>query len=151
MITRSFKNANVGIAFKTNNTTKKPLKTKKRQKPNNGHIQKRGVYQLKCNKCLLRYIGQTGRTFKDQYREYIQAVRTNKHTSKYAQHILDTGHAYGTIEETMDIIQTTKKGHILNTLEQFYIYKLSEKKLQMNDTYTDTHNPIFDLIINNPS
>jgi hypothetical protein len=49
----------------------------------------------------------------------------------------------------MDIIQT-KKGHLLNTLEQFYKYDLSKKKLQMNDTYTGTHSPIFDLIINNP-
>jgi hypothetical protein len=98
----------------------------------------------------LRYIGQTGRTFKDRYKEHIQAIRTNKHTSKYAQRLLDTGHAYSTFEETMDIIQTTKKGYLLNTLEQFYIYDLSKKKLQMNATYTDTHNPIFDLKINNP-
>jgi hypothetical protein len=45
----------------------------------------------------------------NRYREHIQVIRTNKPTSKYAQHILDTGHAYGTIEGTMDIIQTTKK------------------------------------------
>jgi hypothetical protein len=62
------------------------------------------------------------------------------------------GHAYVTTEETMDIMQTTtkKKGNLLNTLERFYIYDLSKQKLQINRTYTDTHNPIFDLIINNP-
>jgi hypothetical protein len=139
------KNTNVGIAFKTNNTIKS-LKTKK---PDNIY-QKRGVYQLKCNECPLKYIGQTERTFKYRYREHIQAIRTNRHTSKYAQHILDTGHSYGTMEETMDIIKTTNKEHLHNTLERFYIYYLSKNKLQMNDTYTDTHNPIFDLIINNP-
>jgi hypothetical protein len=74
-----------------------------------------------------------------------------KYTSKYAQHILDTGHAYGKIEETMDVIHVTGKGRLLNTLERFYIYDLSKNKLQMNDTYTDTYNPIFDLSIkNNP-
>jgi hypothetical protein len=106
IITRSFKNTNVGIAFKSSNIIKNHVKL------TNQIIdiyQKCGVYQLKCNECPLRYIGQTGRTFKDRYKEHIQAIRTNKHTSKYAQHILDTGHAYGTIEETMDIIQTTKK------------------------------------------
>jgi hypothetical protein len=65
------------------------------------------------------------------------------------------GHAYGRTEETMKIIQTTKKGHLRNTstLERFYIYiyDLGKKKLQMNDAYTDKHNPIFDLIINNPN
>jgi hypothetical protein len=53
----------------------------------------------------------------------------------------------------MDVIHITGKGHLLNTLERFYIrvYDLSKKKLQMNDTYTDAYNPIFDLLIkNNP-
>jgi hypothetical protein len=85
--------------------------------------------------------------FKDRYREHIQAIKTNRHTSTDVQHILDMGHAYGTTEETMEIIQTTKKDHLLNTLERYYIYDLSKMKLQMNDAYTDTHNPIFDLII----
>jgi hypothetical protein len=57
-----------------------------------------GVYQLKCNECLLMYVGQTGRMLKDWYTEHIQAIRTNKQTSKYAQHILETGHMYHTIE-----------------------------------------------------
>jgi hypothetical protein len=63
--------------------------------------------------------------------------------------LLDMGHAYGTIEETKEVIQTAKKGHLLNTFKQFYICDLSRRKLQMNDTHTDTHNPIFDLVINN--
>jgi hypothetical protein len=53
------------------------------------------------------------------------------------------------MEETVDIIHMAEKGHLLNTLERFYIYDLSKKKLQMKDTYTDTYNPIFDLLINN--
>lgn len=71
--------------------------------------QKCGVYQLKRNEYHLRYIGQAGRTFKDRYREHIQATRTNRHTSKYAQHILDTGHEYGPIEENMEVVQTAKR------------------------------------------
>jgi hypothetical protein len=30
------------------------------------------------------------------------------------------------------------------------LYKLSSRKLQMNDTFMDLHNPIFGLLINNP-
>jgi hypothetical protein len=36
----------------------------------------------------------------------------------------------------------------MNTWEKFYIHKLSKNNLQMNDTYTDINNPIFDLIDN---
>jgi hypothetical protein len=35
-----------------------------------------------------------------------------------------------------------------STWEQFYINKLSKNNLQMNDTYTDINNPIFNLIGN---
>jgi hypothetical protein len=53
------------------------------------------------------------------------------------------------MKETMDIIHTAEKGSLMNTLERFYIHDLSSKKLQINDTYTDTYNPTFDLLINN--
>jgi hypothetical protein len=66
-------------------------------------------------------VGQTGRTFKDRYKEHLQAIRTNKHTSKYAQHIRHRPHTYGKMEETMDVIHITRKGHLLNTLERFYM------------------------------
>jgi hypothetical protein len=66
----------------------------------------------------------------------------------WTQHILDTQHAYGTIEDTLDILHIEKKGPLKNTLERFHIYKLSQENMQLNDTYTDIHNPIFNLITN---
>jgi hypothetical protein len=60
----------------------------------------------------------------------------NRQTSKYAQHILDTGHTYDTFEEILDVLQI-KKGQFLNTLERFHIYNFSRKKLQMNATFAD--------------
>jgi hypothetical protein len=35
----------------------------------------------------------------------------------------------------------------MNSWEQFYIHKLTKNNLQPNDAYTDTQNPIFDLMI----
>jgi hypothetical protein len=90
------------------------------------------------NNCHLKYIGQTGRNFKTRYKEHIHAIRTNKTTSKYAQHILETGHTYGTIENTLNILHCEKKGPLMNTLEQFHIHRLAKDNLQLNDTYTDT-------------
>jgi hypothetical protein len=34
----------------------------------------------------------------------------------------------------------------MNTLERFHIYKLTKNKLQLNDTYSDIHNSIFNVI-----
>jgi hypothetical protein len=64
--------------------------------------------------------------------------------------MLNTGHAYRSMANTMKVLKTEKKGKHLNTLEKYHIYKMS-KGLQMNDTYIDIHNPIFEVIqeINN--
>jgi hypothetical protein len=54
-----------------------------------------------------------------------------------------TGHTYGTITDTMEIIKTERKGRYLNTLERYYIYEIGKDNLHMNDTNIDIHNPIF--------
>jgi hypothetical protein len=50
------------------------------------------------------------------------------------------------MQDTMDILHIERKGPLMNTLERFHIYSLSKENLQMHDTYTDMHNPIFNLI-----
>jgi predicted patatin/cPLA2 family phospholipase len=67
-------------------------------------------------------------------------------TPGYSNHILNTGHAYGTVTDTMDIITTGRKGKHLNTLEWYHMYKTSRENLHMNDTYKDTYNPIFEAL-----
>jgi hypothetical protein len=101
---------------------------------------------MKCNSFQLKYIGQTGRNFRIRYKEYTHAIRSNKTTSKYAQHILETGHTYDTLENTLNILQFEKKSRKMNSLQQYYIYRITNENLQLNDTYTNNHNPIFALI-----
>jgi hypothetical protein len=48
----------------------------------------------------------------------------------------------------MDILHIEKKEPLINTLEQIHIYSLWKENLQLNDIYTDIHNPIFNVIIN---
>jgi hypothetical protein len=87
------------------------------------------------------------RTFNIRYKEHIQAIRNNNNNSGYSNHILNTGHTYGTINDTMDdIIRKGKKGKHLNTLEKYHIHKISENNLHMNDTYNDPYNPIFETL-----
>jgi hypothetical protein len=71
-ITRLFKNTNIRIAYKTKNTIQNHLQPRKHDtnKYNNS-----GIYQVKCNSCQLRYIGQTDRNIKSTYRQYVQTAR----------------------------------------------------------------------------
>jgi hypothetical protein len=100
-ITKLFKNTNIKIAYKTINTIKNHLKPKKLVID---IYNQSGIYQLKCNDCSLKYIGQMGRTFKVRYSEHIHSIKTNKQNSKYAEHILDTGHTYGTIKKILEVL-----------------------------------------------
>jgi hypothetical protein len=52
-----------------------------------------------------------------QYNGHIREIKANSKASKYAQHILDTMHNYGKIEENMKILHTEKKGKMLDTVE----------------------------------
>jgi hypothetical protein len=36
----------------------------------------------------------------------------------------------------------------INTYERFHIYKVSKQNIQLNDTSTETYNPIYDMICN---
>jgi ribosomal protein S25 len=142
-ITRLFKNTDIQIAYRTKNTIQNHLKPKNHT---TDIYNRSGIYELKCEGCQLKYIGQTGRNFKTRYREHIHAIRTNKPNSRYAQHILDTEHTYGTMQDTMEVLHVERKGPLLNTLERFHIYSLWKDNMQINDMFTGTHNPIFNII-----
>jgi hypothetical protein len=93
--------------------------------------------------CPLKYVGQTGRTFDSRHKKHIHDIRSNNSNMVYANHILNTGHTYGTITDTTEIIKTERKGRYFNTFEIYYFYKIGKDNLHMNDTNTDIHNPIF--------
>jgi hypothetical protein len=72
--------------------------------PLSGILCQNGIYQLQCGECPLKY------------------VQANKHyNSTSAQHILESGHTYDTIDQTMEILHIERKGQKLNILERYYI------------------------------
>jgi hypothetical protein len=69
----------------------------------------------------MKYIGQTGRTFNTRYKEHIYNIKSNNSNTGYSRHILDNGHSYGTMEDTMDVIRIGSKGKYLNTREILHL------------------------------
>jgi hypothetical protein len=97
---------------------------------------------MKCLVCPLRYIGQTGTTCKVRYKEFIQAIRNNNSNSGYSSNILNTGHTYGTITDTMDILRKGRNDRHLNTVENIIFTRL----VKQTYTHNEEHNPIFQEI-----
>jgi hypothetical protein len=87
---------------------------------------------MKCLDCPLKYIGQTGRMFKIEFKEHIQAIRNNNSNSGYRNNILST--------ETMDVIRTRREDRHLNTLERYHIYRISRNNVHMNVVRNKTYN-----------
>jgi hypothetical protein len=78
VITKLFKNnTNLRIAYKVNNKREKNLYFWEKQNKLDKYKQS-GVYQLKCLDCNKYYIGQTGRNFKQRYKEHINDIRQRK-------------------------------------------------------------------------
>jgi hypothetical protein len=142
-ITKLFQNTNMKVAFRMNNTIKQHINAKEETTDKYNLC---GAYQMGCKDCNLKYVGQTGCTFRTRYKEHTRELKTNGQKSKYAQHILDTIHNYDTVEKTMQILQIEKKGRMLNVLESYHIYELTKQKLQMNEALTDNYNLIYIMI-----
>jgi hypothetical protein len=66
---------------------------------------KNSVCQMKCMDYPLKYIGQTGLTFYTRYEEHMQVIRSNNGNSEYSNHVLNTGHSYGSITDTRKIVR----------------------------------------------
>jgi hypothetical protein len=60
---------------------------------------------------------------------------------------LDNRHPLQPIDECVEILHTTVKGPMLNTLEKFYIYNETIIDNQLNDKNTVAPNAIFDDIL----
>ena len=106
-LTSLFKHIDISIAFRSTNTIQQLTKPKSQNyiKEHN----KSGIYALTCNTCKQAYIGQTSRHLKQKYQEHIRYIRNNDPQSAYAQHILKNQHEYGAMNDTMTLLNISKR------------------------------------------
>jgi hypothetical protein len=76
------------------------------------------VANVKGNHCQKRYIHQTGHSFYKYYKEHMQEYNQNYRKSQFAKHLLELNHPQGTLQQTMTILHTIKKGRMLNTIQK---------------------------------
>lgn len=88
-ISRTFKEThyNIQLAFSVNNTLNRLC-----LKPNSqirciDKLVKSGIYKRKCGDCPKCYIGQTGRTFQQRFKDHIPKS-TNPQTSTLAEQLI---------------------------------------------------------------
>jgi hypothetical protein len=77
IFTKLFRKTELGIALRTANTMKQHLGVKEKMTDTYNFT---GVYIMDCRDCPLKYVGQTGRTFRTRYRDHIREIKTNENT-----------------------------------------------------------------------
>ena len=145
-ITKLFKHTNVRIAYRTQNTIAKLLRHHHNPKQDD-HFDKSGIYQLSCPDCGKAYVGQTVRSFRTRFREHLRDYRYKTGNSKFAQHLREQNHSFHPINSVMDLLEILKKGAMMDTLERYHIYKVTNLENQINDKSTATCNILFDTLL----
>ena len=145
-ITKLYKTSDLKTPFKADNTIGKLLAHYKNT--NFNKYNKSGVYQLTCQDCSKKYIGQTSRLFHVKFQEHFRDFKYKNGKSNFAQHLTDKGHSISPMEDVMEILHVTKKGNMINTLKKFHTYNTTRLNNQVNEKDLVKHNVIFDLIAN---
>jgi len=122
----------IKIAYRTNNTSQENFTPKTH---NHEKFSATGVFKLTRVDCSKAYMGQTGRNFSIRHNEYLRAFRKYSNSSKFAQHLNEHMHTFGSIEN-MQIINYQEKGPHVNNVESFYSHKEAAFENQLNDKHT---------------
>jgi hypothetical protein len=101
---------------------------------------------LKCNTCSNVYIGQSGRSINVRHKEHIRYIRTNNPLSAYALHILQNGHEYGTVADTLQLPKTCQKGTCMNCWEALYMQVFHQHKMLITEQQISEPNPLYKLV-----
>src|SRR5215469_15919665 len=118
-ITNLFKNTNVKVTFKSNNTIAQLTKPTSTTIPPPSPYDRSGIYSLTCSTCKQVYVGQTSRCLKLRYREHTRYINNNDPQSAYAQHTLRNQHEYGPIDQTMALLKPLSNTSLLTPYEQY--------------------------------
>lgn len=57
----------------------------------------------------MKYVGQTGRSLCQRYKEHARVFKTGNKKATFVKHFIENSHAMGTIESIMSVLHTTKK------------------------------------------
>jgi hypothetical protein len=124
-ITNIFKNTQLCIAFRPTNTIGKHIR--ECNEPQNALLRS-GVYEIRCNTCNLKYIGQTSRDVITRFKEHCRYIKSNNPKSAHALHFPNNQHEYGPAHNTVNLSNNVIK-NMLTYWENYYIQNYSNDRV----------------------
>jgi len=93
-----------------------------------------GVYEISCQDCDAKYIGQTGRNFQTRINEHFRSWVKHKSDSLFANHLLENNHTFDPTK--FKILHVQEKGRKLNNLEILEINKAVKSNINLVNAQT---------------
>lgn len=135
-----FKQHNMAIVCASNNKLKSLLGSTKDKVDK---LQKTGIYEVSCDDCEQKYIGQTSRNLKVRFGEHMSHVKYNRpQKSSVAEHILSNAHFNVSINN-LKLIKSVNKLEKLDAYESYHIHKCTNS---MNNDEGNIVSPLFCLL-----
>jgi len=136
-VTNLFKNTDIRIAFRTTNTIEQQLTQKTSDKNPSG------IYEIKCDTCKKKYVGQSGRPITIRHKEHIRYIKNCNPISAYAAHVLYNRHEFGTAEDILQLIRPCRKGSRMNQWENLYIQTYRQQGRLIEEQQVGEENPLY--------
>jgi hypothetical protein len=108
------------------------------------NMKKSGVYELMCDDCEMRYIGQTGRSFKTRMREHRRCFINYDNSSGITRHLNDEHHWCNFDPK---VLHVHNKGRKLDFLEHFEIVNCPADFKLCNDHMFPFHSPLLHITL----
>lgn len=139
------KKQNIILACKTSNKLERQL-NKPHSIDTNTRLNDTGVYKLSCSDCPKVYVGQSGRSFQKRFKEHLPKPKLQTQRSKFAEHLVNENHNVISYNDNLSILHKCNKGHVMNVLENFEIYKAfkNSPKDVLNEKLNFGSNILFD-------
>jgi hypothetical protein len=75
--------------------------------------------------------------FHVKFQEHFRDFKYGNGKSKFSQRPLDNKHFIGSMEDIMEILNITRTGSMMNTLQRFHIYNETKLDNHIRDKYTE--------------
>ena len=111
--------------------------------------EKTGIYKIKCSDCKCFYIGQTGRSFLQRFKEHVPKKDLGQTKSNFGRHLMDSNHNYTNLATNLAPLHVCKKGRYMDAAEEFEIYKAHKLYPEhlLNDHLNFHSNALYDTAL----
>lgn len=143
---KTLEKENIHIVYNNNKKLKQILGSTKDETPTS---ERSGIYEISCENCNKKYIGQTKRSIKTRFKEHISCIKNKQiNRSSVAAHVFASSdnneppHNIGPFEESVRLLKTVQNPRKLDAYESLLI---SKTKNVMNADNGNILSPLFDL------